>query len=314
MSSPEPFANVARLRALRRTLSDLDPTRPPALGWIVPPPEASSGLALLPGSFNPPTNAHLALAEAARRDAGVDWVGYLLATRTVNKEQIEGADLADRLLLLEYIARARPGEGVTVVNRGLYVDQARIVRTARPTLRELTFVVGFDKIVQIFDPRYYDDYTAALDTLFSLASFLVAPRAGAGADELQSLLATPAVRRYADGVRPLALAPRYQDQSSTRVREQLARGLDSAEVPPLVRRFHAATGAYASGSAGEGYAARRRLLAALDAPPLQDRPDASVAQLLEHPSSLAAGEALEDLVNLTDGGLVPHNLHPEPIE
>ena len=38
-------------------------------------------------------------------------------------------------------------------------------------------IYGYDKVVQIFDPRYYDDRDAALDRLFALSSLLVAPRA-----------------------------------------------------------------------------------------------------------------------------------------
>lgn len=312
MSSLEPFANVARLRSLRRTLSDLDPARPPMLRWILPPPEECRGLALLPGSFNPPTNAHLALADAARRVAGVGWIGYLLATRTVNKERIEGADLADRLLLLESIARDRTDEGVVVVNRGLYVDQARIIRSARPSLQELTFVVGFDKIVQIFDPRYYDDSTVALATLFDLASFLVAPRDGAGPDELRSLLAEPRVRRYAGHVRALPLAPVHQDQSSSRVRDQLARGEEAADVPSIVNGFQAATGAYEA--TGERYAARRRILDAIASPAFSSSDDEQIAHALRHPTAGAAEEVFRRLAPLPGQESSRHIVRLEPSE
>ena len=105
---------------------------------------------------------------------------FAVATRTIDKERAEGALLEDRLLVLKLEARARRDWAVALVNRGLYVDQAELFRGALPGLRDLTFLVGFDKIVQIFDPRYYDDREAALGRLFGLASFAVAPRAGSG--------------------------------------------------------------------------------------------------------------------------------------
>ena len=180
---------------------------------------------LLPGSFNPPTNAHVALA-AAGRAAGLACVYYVLAERTVDKEQVTGIPLADRLELL-----SRLGEGVASVEKGLYVEIAAAMRETLPEA-ELTFLVGHDKIVQVFDPKYYRDRDAALDELFGLAGFLVAPRGEADADELAELLARPENRRFADRVAPLPLDQRHRDASSTRVR----RG-ESRDVPPAVAEY-----------------------------------------------------------------------------
>ena len=44
--------------------------------------------------------------------------------------------------------------------------------TVLPTA-ELTLLVGYDKVVQILDPKYYDDRDAALHELFALARLLV---------------------------------------------------------------------------------------------------------------------------------------------
>jgi nicotinamide-nucleotide adenylyltransferase len=200
--------------------------------WIVEPDaRARAGrVGLLPGSFNPPTDAHLALA-AAGRAAGLDSVVYLLAKRTVDKERLTGLRLEERLALLGDLARPS-GDAVAFVNRGLYVDQARAIRGALPEATELVFLVGHDKIVQIFDRRYYTDRDAALRELFALSSFLVAPRAEAGADQLRDLLAEPANRPFADRVRPLPLAERYRDVSSTR-----ARAGQQSELPAIVRAY-----------------------------------------------------------------------------
>ena len=65
---------------------------------------------------------------------------------------------------------------LALINRGLYIEQVDVVRTLIPEIEELFVVVGFDKVVQILDPRYYENRDAVLDRLFANASLLVAPR------------------------------------------------------------------------------------------------------------------------------------------
>jgi len=209
-------------------VEELDPAGPPE-ARLVRAAAPSGRVGLLPGSFNPPTDAHVALARAGRA-AGLRCVYYLLSKRTVDKERVTGIPLADRLDLLSGIAAAS-GDGVAFVNRGLYVDLAAAMRRTLPSA-ELVFLVGHDKIVQIFDRRYYPDGDAALEALFSLAAFLVAPRAGAGGDDLAALLAAPENRRFAARVGRLTLDERHRDASSTRVRDGR-----SHDVPPSVAEY-----------------------------------------------------------------------------
>jgi nicotinic acid mononucleotide adenylyltransferase len=218
--------------ALADVVGALDSAGPIEARWVLPPPAGAERgrVGLLPGSFNPPTDAHVALAEAGRR-SGLDTVAYLLSKRTVNKEEVTGVPLADRLGLLSEIAE-RTGDAVAFVNRGLYVDLARALRAILPDAGKLVFLVGHDKIAQIFDPSYYVDREAALDELFGLASFLVAPRAEAGAAELAALLAEPANARFAGRVQPLALAEQHRHASSSRARHGTPVGL-----PDNVRRY-----------------------------------------------------------------------------
>jgi nicotinic acid mononucleotide adenylyltransferase len=210
----------------------LDPDAEPE-AHLVRAAGLSGPIGLLPGSFNPPTDAHVALARAGRA-AGLGCVYYLLSKHTVDKEGVAGIPLADRLELLSRIA-AESGDGVAFANRGLYVDLARAMRRALPAAR-LVFLVGHDKIVQVFDRRYYAAAggrpDAALEELFSLATFLVAPRADADGDDLAALLAEPENRRFARQVGRLALADRHRHVSSTRIR----RG-ESGEVPPAVAEY-----------------------------------------------------------------------------
>jgi nicotinamide-nucleotide adenylyltransferase len=217
---------------LAGVVESLDADGPIEVRWVLAPaPSARAGrVGLLPGSFNPPTAAHVALA-AAGRAAGLDATVYLLSKRTVNKEQVTGLRLEERLALLRALANG-DGDAVAFLNRGLYVDLARAMRGALPEAAELVFLVGHDKIVQIFDQRYYADRDAALQELFGLSQFLVAPRAGAGVEELEELLAVPENRPFAQRVGSLPLAERYQAMSSTQ-----ARAGDETVLPELVRAY-----------------------------------------------------------------------------
>ncbi|HEY8884371.1 MAG TPA: hypothetical protein VIO35_03590, partial [Chloroflexota bacterium] len=309
MPTADPFHDLSRLLPLRRLVDELDPSTPPTLRVIWKPEQSSRGfdeprrLALLPGSFNPPTTAHLALAESVLASGKVDAVCFLLATRTVNKERVEGAALADRLLMLQELAKDRPAAmGAALVNRGLFVDQAQIARAAFPGLRDLWFVVGFDKIVQIFDHRYYADRDAALTELFRLAAFLVAPRGEAGDAELRELLGRPENRSFGSRVLPLPLPAEYREVSSSRLRSSAQAEGPVGDVPPLVARFVETTGAYEppliarDGEAVDRYAWRERLLAAAatDAELSRLGPAAfrKLFQRLTRPD--AAGRALRD--------------------
>ncbi|HLY31199.1 MAG TPA: hypothetical protein VKQ36_09220, partial [Ktedonobacterales bacterium] len=151
---------------------------------------------LLAGSYNPLTVAHVALAEAARHAARLDTLVWGVAAVTVDKEQVERASLPARLAQLQaYLACSHSpaaGDALVIFNHGLYVEQAQALRRLLAAEAELTIIVGFDKIVQILDPRYYENREQALARLFALARLLVAPRADQSEAALAALLAQPA--------------------------------------------------------------------------------------------------------------------------
>jgi nicotinate-nucleotide adenylyltransferase len=255
--------SLAAARRIAAALAGLDPAAPPA-ARLLRAPRAGLGRAVgvLPGSFDPLTAAHAALARAALRHGGIDSLLFLLSVHVVDKGAAARAALADRALVLARYTARRPRCGVAVCNRGLYVEEAEALAPLLPAGAALWFVVGFDKIEQVFDPRYYADRTTALDRLFALAGFLVAPRAGAGRRDLAALLARPENTPYREHVRPLPLAPAYRDQSATAVRAALAAGQQvDALLAPQAATFIAATGCYRAG--GREYAARRRALSNL---------------------------------------------------
>src|SRR5881396_2303006 len=166
--------DLKRLFALREALETLDPAAPPTARLLHPQAVAPlRRIGILCGSFNPLTLAHTELAARACQVFQLERVFFTLAKVTVDKEQVTGLGLEDRLLLLSLYAQQHDHVVVAVVNRGLYFEQAQALRAL---LGELSFVVGMDKLLQILDPRYYQDREAALRQLFALTSLIVANR------------------------------------------------------------------------------------------------------------------------------------------
>ncbi len=217
------------------------------------PAEASTiaPVLLLPGAFNPPTIAHLALAQESLRATPGAHVYFALGTAIINKESTERASLLDRLLLLDQIARRIGHLGVLLTNRGLYVDQAAAARASFPHVTDLFFIVGFDKIVQIFDAHYYQDRDAALRQLFSLARLLVVPRARYEAADLSALMNRAENQPFQAFIRLLPFPADYRDIASSQIRvafqthpEDLATSPLAQWLPPEALVFCIETGCY----------------------------------------------------------------------
>lgn len=174
-----------------------------------------------------------------------------LSKHTVDKEQIERPLLLDRIVLLEQILqRYLPQVGILLFNRGLYVEEAQAIRATYPNVTRLYLLLGFDKIVQVFDQRYYDDRDAALHALFAQAEILVAPREDAGNAALQHLLNDASNRQFAPYVHGVALSSAYRHMSSTHIRDVFEAHQQDVlpdvlpDMLPDVQRFIEETHAY----------------------------------------------------------------------
>jgi nicotinic acid mononucleotide adenylyltransferase len=240
-------SSLQHLKQVQAQLNRLHPEAEPQVLPLVGSPRPERNVIIFTGSFNPPTIAHLALLKQAWRFARAHGNMQLYAAfskRTVDKESLERPLLLDRVTLFERILRRRlPNSGILLFNRGLYVEQARALRFAFPAVRRIFFLMGFDKIVQILDPRYYNDRDAALTELFSLAELLVAPRGDAGEQELQALLRQPQNQVYARSIHATPLDQAYRDISSTQIRQE--KTFTTHDVPQEVREFLRKTRAYA---------------------------------------------------------------------
>jgi nicotinic acid mononucleotide adenylyltransferase len=263
------------LRQVQALLEELQPETPPQAVLAPGSPLPRGGIIVFPGSFNPPTTAHLALLKDARQFAryqamsrGESETIHLYAAiskHIVDKESVKRPILLDRIMLLDTVLRHRfRHAGILLFNRGLYVEQAQAVRETFPRVTRLLFLIGYDKIVQILDPHYYEDRDAALHALFALAELLVAPRGGAGAEALAELLNRPENRPFAPYIYALPFSSTYRDVSSTHIRQNPNAYLH--DIPHEVLHFMRTTRAYAppqrltDGSEIDYYAERVKIL------------------------------------------------------
>ncbi len=248
--------DLSALFRFRERICSLPSDGPSRLSPTQPIP-AARRIALLSGSFNPPTSAHTLMAERALNDE-CDAVVYLVPVAPAGK-QPTGLMLEDRLLLLG--AAAQPGSFTAVSSAGLYWEQAQAAAAAFPDA-DITFLAGSDKLEQVFDAAWYDDRDDALERLFGRARMLVSPR-GESAEAVRQILEAPANRRFAHRVSVLPLHPAVGDLSSTRVRGLLCSGAEpSGLVPAAVASFCVQTRVFCPPDPDSGvdaYALRVRL-------------------------------------------------------
>ena len=129
---------------------------------------ATARQGIYPGSFNPPTKAHLAVAAAALRAHRLDRVDWTVSRRALEKENVERPLFEDRINVLRQIATARDWLGVVVTDRQLLVDMAEGYDV---------LILGADKWHQVLDPRYYGDSESARDDAVArLPRLAIAPR------------------------------------------------------------------------------------------------------------------------------------------
>jgi nicotinic acid mononucleotide adenylyltransferase len=193
-----------------------------------------SSAALLSGSFDPVTTAHVALAQAALSVAEVAVLVY--SVHTMPKEGTPPPPLLseeERVAALIAVCRSHPGLLAGVCSHGLLVDQASAARTAFPGAR-LWMVMGSDKVLQLLEHKWYADRDASLRALFSDAEVLYAERNGEeGA--VGAILSRPQNRSWAGRFRRLDVPTGVADLSSTHVRRALEEGEDvGGLIPPEV--------------------------------------------------------------------------------
>lgn len=216
----------------------LDPTASPRIELVhrAEPSISERGqkLGIFSGSFNPLTLAHAKMIEDTITGYQLDELLLLLAKANVDKT-VFGLPLAARLLTLKRYTKNRERFSVGVSSHGRYIDKVTALKAILPPKTEFHFIVGYDTLVRIFDPKYYTDFHAELGELFVDARFIVANRAGTDIKTTESFMDQPKIRQYAAYVSCLLLPDVYAYMSSTEVRELLKRG-EAIEhlVPPSI--------------------------------------------------------------------------------
>lgn len=130
-----------------------------------------TSVAAFPGSYNPPTVAHLAMAEATVRQCGVGRVDLVLSRSTLGKEAVVRPSIGQRADVLRTVAEnGRPWLGVVVTDHQLLADIAEGYDV---------LVLGADKWEQVMDPVFYGGSVAQRDAAVArLPHLAVARRLG----------------------------------------------------------------------------------------------------------------------------------------
>lgn len=168
--------------------------------------------ALLSGSFYPLHAGHEALARAASDILGTE-VAFELSTANVDKPPLTHADVSRRL-------RQFAGRGSVVLTRAAtFAEKARV-------LPGVTFVIGFDTAMRLFDPKYYGNSVAAMDEALaelrnSGCRFLVAGRVED--DRFRSLDDVGVPSAYRDMLSGIPESAFRRDVSSTEIRGAASR-------------------------------------------------------------------------------------------
>ena len=185
-------------------------------------------LVILPGTFNPPTVAHVGLARAALDVA--DEVLFVLP-RVFPHKLYEGAGFAERVQMLEAAAGAEPRFSIAAAARGLFIDIAAEAREAYGAATHLSFLCGRDAAERIVAWDY--GRPGAIEEMLAVFDLLVASRRGGY---------RPPPHLH-DRVRPLAVEPAWDEVSATEVRRRVAAGepwehLVPPAAVPLVRAVY----------------------------------------------------------------------------
>ncbi len=135
---------------------------------------ATGAVGCYPGTFDPPTVAHLAVAEAAVAHAGLVRLDLVVSRVPLGKDTADGATLARRVEVLRAVAATRPWLGVVVTDACLIADIARAYDAV---------VMGADKWRQVCDPSWYDSVAACDAAVATLPRVLVAARGDDRLDE-----------------------------------------------------------------------------------------------------------------------------------
>lgn len=201
---------------------------------------------ILDSSFNPPTNAHVALLQAAaRRVQSTDPEGppplvlLSLSLANADKGAIGAADVAQRRAWLSALVGHLSDTGLAAAalavllgDAGLFVQKRQRLHDLLPGAGRLIFLMGDDTLQRFLNPAYYHAIVPQLTDFFADAEIYAAPRIEG--DHLKEALGSwggPLLRQVLeDRVHILPLPESCREISSTMVRS-LWRAQVAAALP-----------------------------------------------------------------------------------
>ena len=201
--------------------------------------ESGKKLGVFSGSFNPITIAHIKMFEEAQVHFELDEILLLLAKANVDKDEF-GIPLSGRVLTLKRYADEGNNVSIGLSSHGRYIDKISALKEIYPEGTEYHFIIGYDTLVRIFDPKYYTDIDKELKALFSQCKFIVANRDNVDIETIKQFLDVPKIRSYSSHISCLMLPRCYADVSSTEVRKRLEDGKSISHlVPSVLENFFA---------------------------------------------------------------------------
>jgi len=188
-----------------------------ALKFVKSPSRKISRLGVLPGTFNPPTRAHMALAHAALEHC--DEILFVLPHALPHKNY-SGVAFEDRLQLLKSAVEVHSRFTAAASEGGLFLEIARECRGAYGSEVEIAFLCGRDAAERIVGWKY--EREEMLTEMFEQFSLLVARRQGEYV----------APQHLASRIRCLDIDLGWDTVSATEVREKIASGSDWRYLVP----------------------------------------------------------------------------------
>jgi nicotinate-nucleotide adenylyltransferase len=172
---------------------------------------------LFPGTWNPPTVAHVDIAKTARRRADeVIWV----MPRVLPHKSFEGPGFDARCRMLETLVRETPGFSAAISCGGLYAEIADEARRYFGAGTEIALALGRDAAERIAGWDY--GRPGVFEEFLERYTLLVAARGGDYQPE----------PHHAGSIAALPMESSWDDVSSSEVRRRIAEGAAWRELVP----------------------------------------------------------------------------------
>lgn len=224
-----------KLQELQGFMEALEPGGPPRAAFLRRAAKgldrSGGSLVVMDASFNPMTVAHEAMLYRASESCRADEALLMLSHANVDKP-VYGASLAQRLAMLDHYAEPYPNISVIGCSHARFVDKATALRPLYPESTGLHFVVGYDTLLRLFDPRYYSNLRDELAALFRGAHIIAANRDNIDPDALQRLSKGPEFAAFSDKIRFIRLDSAHSRISSTEVRALRESGAPVGHLVP----------------------------------------------------------------------------------